>query len=526
VHDVIAVVGLVALAVAGAAVADRLRTPAPSLLVLLGLGVGLLPGVPTLQLSPDLVLLGVLPPLLYAAAQQVSLPDLRAVWLPVTVLAVGLVAISAAAVAGLTHLVEPSIGVAVAFTLGAVLASTDPVAVTALSRQLRLPERIATIVQSESLFNDATSLVLFQVAAVAVTTGGLSGGATALRFVQLGGGGIAVGAIVGLLAATLLGRGGDPTVLTALSVVTPYAAAVTAQAVHASSVTAVIVAGLMVAERRAHRRQPSGRLQAAAVYDTLVFVLENGIFAVIGVELATFLRDLPDADRSRAAVLAVLVTATLLVVRALGLLLTATVANRRAPDRNVDGAGYRLWQAAAVVTWAGARGVIPLAAALSIPLTVDAGGPFPHRPLLLVVATAAVVVSLVVQGTTLRPLVRRLGVVGDAEAIDRQRNRARYSLVTAALAHLEEVASTVDADDAVVRQARTELEGRADHLRGLVHAANEGRRTSTSYRDLRLRLVEVEAAELSRLRSAGKISAEVFRELQRQLDLEATRLQR
>ena len=173
-HIVEAVLALVALAMAVAAVAERLRTPAPSLLVLVGLGVGYLPGIPHTDISPRLVTLGVLPPLLFAAAQQVSLSDLAEVWRPVALLAVGLVGVTAAAVAGVVHALDGGVGVAVAFTLGAVLASTDPVAVTALSRRLRLPARLQTLVQAESLFNDATSLVLFQVAVVAVTRGGMS----------------------------------------------------------------------------------------------------------------------------------------------------------------------------------------------------------------------------------------------------------------------------------------------------------------------------------------------------------------
>lgn len=522
-HDVQAIVGLIALAIAGAAVAHRLRTPAPSLLVLVGLAVGFIPGVPDTRVSPELVTIGVLPPLLFAAAQQVSLPDLRTVWKPVALLAFGLVAVTAAAVAGLTHLVDSSIGIAAAFTLGAILASTDPVAVTALSRQLRLPERIGTLVQSESLFNDATSLVLFQVSVTAVTAGGMHAGGAVLRFVQLGGGGALLGAAVGGVASLLLRRGGDATVLAALALVTPYVAAVTAEASHVSSVTAVIVAGLMVAERRVHSRQPSGRLQAAAVYETVVFVLENAIFAVIGLELATFIGNLPSGEGGRAAELAVLVTVVLLVVRGISMAVAAFVVSRREIAPSPD-ASYRPWQAATVVTWAGARGVVPLAAALSIPLTVDTGGPFPHRPLLLVVATAAVVATLVVQGTTLQPLVERLGVVGDPGRLATQRDRARQAITAAALSHLEDAAAAVEASQDAVERVRRELERRADALRGRLEAEEPAPPVTGSFTDLRLRLLEVEARELSRLRTAGEVNAEVFRELQRQLDLEATRL--
>lgn len=524
-HTVEAVLGLVVLAIAGATLAERLRTPAPSLLVVAGLGVGYLPGVPSTHVTPELVTLGVLPPLLFAAAQQVSLIDLAAVWRPVMVLALGLVAVTAVVVALVTHAVDPAVGLAPAFTLGAVLASTDPVAVTALSRQLRLPERIGTLVQSESLFNDATSLVLFQVAVAAVVSGGMHVGDGAWRFVRLGGGGVLVGLVVGALVGLLLRRAGEPTLQAAVSLVTPYAAAVTAEALHLSSVTAVIVTGLMVARRRARTQQPSGRLMASGVYDTTVFILENVIFAVIGLELATFLRELPSADAANAVALVVVVTATLLTVR--GLALGGSVVLPRLRRRHAAATArpeHRTWQAAAVVTWAGARGVIPLAAALSIPVHTHAGAPFPHRPLLLVVATAAVVTTLVAQGTTLEPLVRRLGVLGDPQQASTQRDRARYALASAALARLDELAATTEAPDTVVDRLRDELQLQIDRARHSIADHHGAASTRGSYEALRRRLLDVEADELARLRSAGDISAEVFRDLQRQLDLEAARL--
>jgi monovalent cation/hydrogen antiporter len=498
--------------------------------VLVGLGVGYLPGVPSLEVSPELVLLGVLPPLLFAAAEQVSLPDLAKLWRPVAVLAVGLVAVTAIAVALVTHAVDSSISVAVAFTLGAILASTDPVAVTALSRRLRLPERVGTLVQSESLFNDATSLVLFQVAVVAVATGGMDVGEASLKFLRLGGGGALLGVVVGALAAVVLRRAHDPTVQAAFALVVPYVAAVAAEALKFSSVTAVIVTGLMLARRRAHTRAPSGRLRATGVYETVVFLLESAIFTVIGLQLATFIRDLPHDETSTAWTLAGLVTVTLLVVRGAALafgVLVPRLRKRRDTGPTLSSAGpggYGSWQVAAVVTWAGARGVVPLAAALSIPLTTDAGDPFPHRPLLLVVATAAVITTLVVQGTTLQPLVTRLGVLGDPRAAARQRDRARYAMAVAALDEVERVGASVEASDDQIDSARTELEARAERARGRLDRP-EVVRDGATQRLLRRRLIDVEAEELVRLRSAGEIGADVFRELQHQLDLEAARLE-
>jgi CPA1 family monovalent cation:H+ antiporter len=214
------------------------------------------------------------------------------------------------------------------------------------------------------------------------------------------------------------------------------------------------------------------------------------------------------------------VTLTLLAVRGAGLA-AAVVVPRLRPRRAPDGDDRRTWRSAAVVTWAGARGVIPLAAALSIPLTTDAGRPFPHRPLLLVVATGAVVITLVAQGTTLEPLVRRLGVVGDPQRVAAEHDHARRALAAAALARLDDLAGATQAPRPVVDRVRDELRQRVDTDSA---GDDDGGWTARSYDALRRRLLTVEADELARLRVAGEISVEVFRDIQHRLDLDAARL--
>jgi CPA1 family monovalent cation:H+ antiporter len=525
VHTVEAVLGLVVLAILVAAAAGGLRTPAPSLLVVVGLGVGFIPGFSALPVSPDVVTLGVLPPLLFSGAQQISLLDLRQVWKPVAALASGLVVVTAAAVAAITHAVDPSISGTVAFTLGAVLASTDPVAVSALSRELRLPARVATLVQAESLFNDATSLVLFEVAVAAAASGHVGAGHAASQFVVLAVGGVAVGAATGILAGAALRRTHEPTAQAALTLVAPYVAAVAAHAAHVSPVTAVIVAGLLLGRRRVRSRQPEGRLVATSVYEVVVFVLENGIFAVIGLELASFLRDLPSGDTGRTIALLAAVTVALLLSR--GAALAVPVVRPRRHRAGGTGPARPQWQVAAVVTWAGARGVIPLVAALAIPTNTDAGAPFPHRSMLLVVATGVVVITLVVQGSTLAPLVRRLGVMTSDDDEASELLRARHALAVAALDHLDALASAEEAPGPAVDRIRAELQQQADLTRRTLDAAEDGDAATGAgpVTPLRTRLLDVQAEELARLRLAGEISADVFRHVQRQLDIEHSRLQ-
>ena len=512
-HNIEAVLGLVVVAIVVAALAGRLRTPAPSLLVLVGLGIGFIPGFSTLHVSPDLVTLGVLPPLLFSAAQQISLIDLRRVWVPVSALAVVLVAVTAAVVGAVTHVVDPQISGAVAFTFGAVLASTDPVAVTALSRELRLPARVSTLVQAESLFNDATSLVLFEVAVAAAVCGHVDAADAVQRFLVLAVGGIAVGIAAGILGGVSLRRAQDPIAQAALAVVTPYVAAVAAHACHVSPVTAVIVAGLMLARRRARSRQPEGRLLAASVYEVIVFVLENAIFAVIGLELATFIRDLPDADRAKTVALLAVVTVTLLASRALALALPLLLKNIW-----TTAAGAQAWRVGAVVTWAGARGVIPLAAALSIPTTTHSGTPFPHRSMLLVVATGVVVITLVIQGTTLAPLVRSLGVVTRPADSDAELARTTFALAVAGLDHLDAAAESLQVPTPLVDRLRAKLQHDADVTRSRLDDASPAAHVDAA--PLRRAVLDAQAEELARLRAAGEISAETFRQMQRRLDAE------
>ena len=318
-RSVEAVVLLVALATVVAAFAGRLRVPAPSLLVAAGVAVGLLPGAPAIHVPPAVVSLVVLPPLLYAASEELSWPDLRAVWRPVAVLAVGLVLASAAAVAAVAGAVA-SLSLSMAFVLGAVLASTDPVAVSALGRRLSLPARVQTLVQAESLFNDGTSLVLFQIA-VSFAVGGAAGttGAGALlhgagEFAVLAGGGAAAGAAVAAGVIVVRRRITDPVLETVTALITPYVAYLLGETLHVSGVTAVIVAGLVIGAWRSKITTAQTRLQLHSVYQTVIFLLESVVFALIGLELPTLVRELGSSGRWPLAALAV--TGTLIATPA------------------------------------------------------------------------------------------------------------------------------------------------------------------------------------------------------------------
>jgi CPA1 family monovalent cation:H+ antiporter len=469
---------------------------------------------------PAVVSLVVLPPLLYAASEELSWRDLRAVWRPVAVLAVGLVLASAAAVAAVAGAVA-SLSVSMAFVLGAVLASTDPVAVSALGRRLSLPARVQTLVQAESLFNDGTSLVLFQIA-VSFAVGGAAGttGAAALlhgavEFAVLAGGGAAAGAAVAAGVIVVRRRITDPVLETVTALITPYVAYLLGETLHVSGVTAVIVAGLALGAWRSKITTAQTRLQLHSVYQTVIFLLESVVFALIGLELPTLVRELGSAGRWPLAALAV--TGTLIATRVAWVFPVWAAYQWRRGKRRPS------WPVPAVVSWAGTRGVVPLAAALSIPLTTASGAVLPQRDLVLVLAAAAIVISLIVQGFTLEPLARLAGF-GSAAGPAHEETIARLRLAEAGLARLDELAEAGAAPDEVIDRLRTGLQARIGTTRARLDEKPDAAGTALTERELRGDLIAAENAELSRLYGAGTIGAATRRRLQRSLDLEIARL--
>ncbi len=517
-HSVGTVLFLVVLATVVATGARRWSIPAPSLLVVAGLGVALLPGVPQIKVTPDAIGLVVLPPLLYASAEEMSWRELKAVWRPVAVLAVGLVLFSAAAVGAVAAAFTP-LPLSMAFVLGAVLASTDPVAVTALGRRLSLPPRVQVLVQAESLFNDATSLVLFRVAvSVAVASSAVTWQAAGGQFALLAGGGAMLGAAVAGAVALIRRRTEDPVLETVIALVTPYSAYVLAEGAHTSGVTAVVVCGVLLGGGGHRLTSAPTRLQLHAVYGTVVFLLESVVFSLIGLELPSLIRDLSGADRWW-PLQALAVAVTLMTVRMLWVFPLSAALHRK--DGDAGGGSARV---AAVASWAGARGVVPLAAALSIPLTTAHGAALPHRPLVLVLATSVVVITLITQGFTLAPLVRRSGIAMEPAHTLREEARAQHLVLGAGLRHLEQIAELEAVPEVVVERLRRTLRSQLEHARERLGEEEQDRATADAYRQLRIDVIAVEAAELRRLYDINRISDTTRRRIQRRLDLEEARL--
>ena len=505
--------------------AGTVRVPYPILLVLGGLVLGFLPGVPRAELPPDLVLVLFLPPLLYQAAFFSSPRDLRADARTITLLAVGLVLATICAVAAVAHALVGSLPWAAAFTLGAIVAPTDPLAATAIARRLGVPRRLVTVLEGESLVNDATALVAYRLAVGAVVAGSFTLWEAGLQFVGRGIGGVAIGLAVGLLVAEARRRIEDPPVEIVLSVVTGYAAYLPAELVGASGVLAAVTAGLYVGWRAPVLASPGTRLLGFSFWEVLVYLLNAVLFVLVGLQLHLVLSGV---SGSSAAVLlgqAALVSAVVIGVRVgwgFTIPYLVRVLDRRPSQvaRRV-GARERL-----VVGWSGMRGVVSLAAALALPLETSTGQAFPQRNLIIFVTFGVIFATLVLQGLTLPWLIRRLGLHrDDSEAQEELRGRLRAT--DAALARLEELAGEEWTRDDTVERMRGLYQFRRRRLKARAgYLDDDGSQDrSLAYQRLVRELLEAQRREIVWLRNQGEISNEVMHRIERDLDLEDSRLE-
>src|SRR4051794_29252860 len=479
-----------------ARVAGLLNVPYPVVLVLGGLGLGVIPGLPRVELEPDIVLLVFLPPLVYHAAFLTSPREMREHAREIGALAVGLVLLTMGVVAVVAHELVGGLNWAEAFVLGAILAPTDPLAATAVFRRIGAPDRLATIVEGESLVNDGTALVAFRVALTALTAGHFSAGDALGRFVLSAAGGVAIGLVAGWIAKHVRARLDDPQVEITLSLFTPYLAYLPADRIGVSGVLAAVAAGLYLAyQTPTGLFSASARLQATAFWDVLVFLLNSLLFVLVGLQIRPVLDALGDFSTAELAGGAALTAGAVILTRAVWLL---THAGRSFGER-------------VVIAWAGMRGAVSLAAALSVPM--DA----PGRPLILFLTFATILVTLVGQGLTLPAIVRHFAPEDTGTAQESEEN-ARIQATEAALERLDRIASRGDVSDHAVRHARHRYEMRLNHL-----TDGEDPRELPVTRDLHKELATTERETIERLHADGDLDQETARRLERELDLEEER---
>lgn len=512
----LALVLLVAIAVL-VEIARRLRVAYPIVLVIGGLTLGALPGLPPITLAPDLVLVVFLPPLLFYAAYDTPIRDLRANIAPITLLAVGLVLATTVVVAAITKLFLPGLPWAAAVALGAIVSPPDALAATTIFRSLPVPRQIATVLEGESLLNDATALVGYRTALVALIGGvTLVGSMTDLLIVALGG--LAVGLAAGQLSVGLYRLLDDPPVEVAISLAVPYAAYLPAEQLGVSGVIAAVIAGLILGRHSARILSPDTRVLGRDVWEIVAFVLNGFAFLLIGFQLPDILGRM-DGDIAPAIALAGAVGLGVVLVRfawvfgwawlrpgLFGRMLSAT-----------DG---EPWRKLLVVAWGGMRGVVSLAAALALPPE------FPQRGLILFVTVVVIVMTLVGQGLTFGPLVARLGITGDRESAMEER-RAREAAIAAGLRAIEAMRSQWPEHLPLLDRLAA---GYLDRLRHLpqdeLRPADPARdREMQEHQAIRLTALAAEREAVIALRDALIIGDDVMRRVERELDLEELRLE-
>lgn len=513
---------LVAGSAAVAAAGRRVPVPVPLLLVAVGLMVSYVPGVPDYTLDPHIVLPLLLPPLLYTAATDSSYLDLRAQLRPVALLSVGYVLFATFVVGAAAYLIVPGLPLTAALVLGAVVAPPDAVAATAVARRVGLPSRITTILQGESLVNDATAITAFRVALAAAVGEGATWAGGILEFVVAAIGGIGMGLVLMVPLHWLRTHLREALLQNTLSLLIPFVAYAVAEQVHASGVLAVVVVALYLGHR-AWEVDFATRLQEEAVWKMVAFVLESAVFALIGLQLPVVLKGLGEYEGAEAAWYAVAVFLVVAAARFVWVYPATFLPRLSARVRARE--GEMSWKAPFIIGWAGMRGVVSLAIAFSIPLTVHDGGPFPERNLILFLTFTTVIGTLVVQGVTLPPLIRllkfptrdvRTETLAEANA-QAQASRAAEQRLDDLLADERNALPGPLAD-----RLRTVLERRRNAVWERLGQVNQvtGETVDDTYRRLSREMIGAERDVFVRLRDGRYIDDEMLRTLLRRLDLE------
>jgi CPA1 family monovalent cation:H+ antiporter len=507
-------------AVAGLATLARLvRISYPILLVLAGLLLAVMPSIPDVVLAPDLVFLLFLPPLIYIAAFDTAVRDVKVLLRPIISLAFGLVLATAAAVATVLHAVVPDIGWPAAFAFGAIVSPPDALAAVAVLRRLSVPRRLVTLLEAESLFNDATALVIFRVSVVAMATASFSVPDASLRFVLVASGGVLVGLVVGKAVASVRRHLTDTPVEILVSLLTPFAAYLPAEWLGVSGVLSAVTAGLYMGWVSPRIMDPEVRLRARAVWEMVVFVMNGLVFLLIGLQLSTILPSLVGRSPLTVLGLGALVSAVVIVMRFVWVVPAAL---------GLPVLGHKKeWGVVLVVSWAGMRGVVSLASALALPLET------PNRDLLQFLTFCVILVTLVGQGLTLPWLVSRVGMADDGVGAEHEL-LARSVALRAANRRIEQLAQEWPAHLPLVETLRAQYGHRATHFdelrsheidadgRPLAEAAVQ---EMLEHGIIRRAVIDAERNAVLELRQRGEIGDEAWRRVERDLDLEELRLE-
>jgi monovalent cation/hydrogen antiporter len=510
--------GLLLAVAAMLTVAPFVRIPYPILLVLGGLAIGLVPGMPNVELRPELIFFGVLPVLLYGSAFFTSLRDLRVNVRPISLLAVGLVIATTVGVGVVAHEFVAGLTWQSAFVLGAIVSPTDPTAATAIAHRLGVPRKLVTIVEGESLVNDGTGLVLYRVAVAAVVTGSFSAARAGGLFLVTAAGGILVGLAVGWLVRQIRRRLDNPPAEITISLMTGYFAFFSAELLGVGAVLAAVTAGVYLGWHTPELTTSQVRVQGRAVWEIVIYLLNALLFVLVGLQLPVVIDGLDNFSAARLLGYALLVSVTVLALRFIWGFVVMDLPKR-------IGGRPSSWRGVVFLSWSGMRGAVSLAAALALPLTTDAGPAFPGRDLILFLTFAVILFTLVGQGLTL-PLVIRALRLEDDGGEEREDAKARIRAAEAALARLEELADEDWVREDTAERLRGAYRFRGDRFRARFDDGDDGaiELRSQDFQRLRRELLNAERDAVLELRRGGVISNDVWLRVTRDLDLEDLRL--
>ncbi|MFN2542221.1 MAG: Na+/H+ antiporter, partial [Chthoniobacterales bacterium] len=505
-------------------IARKLALPYPVVLVLVGLALSFIPRLPEVQLNPNIVFYFFLPALLYPAALFTSWRDFRRSLRPILLLAIGLVLFTTAIIAWTAHSLIPTLPWPAAFALGAIISPTDATAATSIIRRLSVPHRVEVILEGESLVNDATALVMLQFAVTGLMTGSFLLAGASIRFFVVALGGIALGLLVGLIMRWVQRQLDDPPVQITISLLTPFAAYLPAERLHFSGILAVVTAGIFLGWHSPLIVKARYRLQAFGFWEMVVFLINGFIFTTIGLQLPGILRGLPGESLPRLIWEAALISAVAVLVR-IAWVFPATYLPRLLIKRVRKRDPYPGWGDVAIVAWTGMRGVISLAAAFALPLTLPNGAAFPGRNHILFFTFCVILVTLVLQTLTLPLLIRKVGVTKDAGPDEEERS-ARLEANRAAMQLLEQLSNDGKFSADAIERLRAEYTERVEQLE--LCAANpdecRGEIATPHYQRLQQRALDVERKTIIQLRNQHVINDDALRRIQRDLDLAETRL--
>jgi Na+/H+ antiporter len=500
-------------------VARRIGAPYPAIFVLGGLGFALIPGLPQVQLEPDLVLLVFLPPLLFVAAIETPIRELRTYITPILRLAIGLVLFTMVIVAIAAQAVLPDIGWAAAFTLGAIVAPTDALAATSVFRRLGAPRLVSTLIDGEALFNDATALVAYRAGVLAVASGSFVLAAAIGGFVLAVVGGIAIGLLVGWGASQVLRRLDDPPVEVAISLVIPFVAYLPADQAGLSGVLAAVTAGLVIGSRLSRILTANSRVLWLSSWKMIGFVLNGFVFVLIGLELPQIVEGVR-TTHSPAVVIGIVLLVCVLVVLTRFVWVFAASMLPNSPRRLVARTNPQLAKRLTfVVAWSGLRGAVSLAAALALPVT------FPERNLIVLITFAVILTTLVGQGLTLPLVMRWAG--GDGNELDGdEATTARLVAYQAGLDEVERSRAQWPTHQPLFDRLESGLRDRTQHLATEdPEETAERRQERIEHEEIQIGIIAAQRAAVIDLRDRGEINDATLRVIERELDLEELRME-